>query len=109
MYAEQEGPFYALSTVDAKRRNQFQLSSVLYFKDGTKSKEFLSEPFSAFTATKPLSEAAMGTLPIPAQELGDTYIEVHTLVSDLVYASKVKSKEILKKTSLDFSAAKVLL
>ena len=108
MYAEPEGPFYALSTVDAKRRNEFQLSSVLYFKDGTKSKEFLSEPFSAFTA-KPLSEAAIGTLPIPAQELGDTYIEVHTLVSDLVYASKVKSKEILKKTSLDFSAAKVLL
>jgi len=100
-----EGPLSAHSKADG---NVFQLSSVLHFNDGTKSGEFLSKPFRAFTA-QPLSEAAVSTSAIPAQELGDSYIAVHTLVSDLVFASKVKYKEKLKKTSSDFKAAKVLL
>ena len=108
VHAGKEGPFYTLARIDVKRRNVFQLSSVLYFKDGTESKEFLSKPFRVTTAKKPHPIAEIRTLPIPDHELGNTYTEVHTLVSDLVFASKVKFTTMQRMA--DFSAAaKVLL
>ena len=104
VYAGPEGPFYTLAKIDVKRRNVFQLSSVLHFTDGTKSEEFLSKPFRVIAA-KPRSKAAIRTLPIPVLELGNTHIAVHTLVSDLVFASKVKFTTMQCMTSLDLSAA----
>jgi len=86
----------------------FQLSSVLYFIDGTKSEEFLSKPFRVITA-KPRSKAEISNLPTPALVLGDTRIVVHTLVSDRVFASRVEFMTLVQETSLDLSAAKVLL
>jgi hypothetical protein len=38
-------PIYKLATVDAERRNLFQLIAFLRFIDGTESGPFLSKPF----------------------------------------------------------------
>lgn len=100
-------PFYPLAYVT--RWNMFQLSSVLYFEDGTESEEFFSKPFRITTTS--LSKAATTSVssPIPSPEFRNTHIEVQTLVSDLVFASHVKVKNMTSKPSLDLGADKVLL
>ena len=111
VYTGPEGPFYVLAKVHAKIRNMFQLSSVLHFLDGTKSEEFFSKPFrvSVFRTRSKAAITKSLSSPVPSPEFRNTHIEVHTLVSDRVFASNVTMEEISSTISLDLGAAKVLL
>lgn len=102
-------PFYALATSHVTRLNMFQLSSVLYFEDGTENEEFFSKPFRITTTPLPKAATTSVSSPIPSPEFRNTHIEVQTLVSDLVFASHVKVKNMTSKPSLDLGADKVLL
>lgn len=108
VYAGPKGPFYVLTKIDVKRRNVFQLSSVLYFIDGTKSEEFFSKPFRIRTRSEAAITKSVSS-PIPSPEFRNTHIGVHTLVSDRVFASSVTMDNIMSTISLDLGAAKVLL
>ena len=109
VYTGTEGrPFYKLAKVDIKRQNVFQLSSLLYFNDGTVSEEFFSKPFHLITGNKkiptdePLSPPTTSTSissVSSSPDLRDNYIRLETLVSDQVVASSVECGTILNMTS----------
>ena len=53
MYHGPLAPVYALAKNDTKKRNLFQLGCIVYFVDGSKSKEFFSLPFLLKTKERP--------------------------------------------------------
>ncbi len=90
----------------------FQLSSRLYFIDGTVSEEFFSKPFRIETKEKhtrtdePTITTSDSSRPSPG------HIKVHTLVSDRVIATNVQLGEKLFVSSLplqEFRLHKVIL
>lgn len=109
-----ERPFYELAKVDTKRRNVFQLSSLLYFNDSKVGEEFFSQPFRISTKGKqirtdePLSSllTSFSSLSL-SPDLPDDFIRVHTLVSDEVVASRVECGTILEMTSEKIDMVKV--
>lgn len=103
-----EGPFYTLSKIDPQRQNVFQLSSVLYFIDGTVSEEFVSRPFHIRTKGKPTrTDDATITTSVSSHPLRG-HITVHTLVSDRVIASTVEF-EIFSSQEFGFLKVRLLL